>query len=373
MPRSQTGKSGARQRNRFPLETWEVTMPTSSNYLVKGILPRTGLGVAWGPPKCGKSFYIFDLVMHVALGRKYRDRKVRQGSIVYCALEGGHGFRNRMVAWRKSYLNGHDRSVPFYLMAEPLNLIADYKDLIADIDEQLGGDRPAIIVIDTLNRALIGDENKSEDMAKLIKAADALRTFFGCLVLFIHHCGIVGSRPRGHTSLAGADDVQIAIDRDKNGIITARVEHMKESEAGAVFSSKLEPVDLGNDEDGDEITSCVIIESKPAATMPQLTKAQQLAYDALQRAIKDEGVEVKAGSEMANKGVPVGQRACLSESWRQQFYDLHGAKKPETKRQALFRATLDLEEQKLIALVGKAGETQYVWLLTDQRDMRDMP
>jgi hypothetical protein len=71
---------------------------------------------------------------------------------------------------------------------------------------------------------------------------------------------------------------------------------------------------------------------------------------------------------MANKGVPVGQRACLSESWRQQFYDLHGAKKPETKRQALFRATLDLEELKLIKLVD-----QYVWLLTDQRDMRDMP
>jgi hypothetical protein len=193
---------------------------------------------------------------------------------------------------------------------------------------------------------------------------DAIRTAFDCLVLTIHHCGIVGGRPRGHSSLSGADDVQIAIDRDKTGIITAKVEHMKESEAGAVFASKLEPVDLGKDEDKDEITSCVIVETKPAATMPQLTKTQQLAYDALERALKDQGVEVKTDSEMANKGVPVGQRACLSESWRQQFYDLHGAKKPETKRQALFRATLDLEEQKLIKLAGKAGETQYVWLLT---------
>jgi hypothetical protein len=145
--------------------------------------------------------------MHVVLGRNYRGRKVRQGIVVYCALEGGHGFRNRMIAWKTRYLNGHDRPVPFYLMAEPLNLIADYKTLINDIDNQLGGDRPAIIVIDTLNRALIGDENKSEDMTKFIRAMDALRTAFDCLVLTIHHCGIVGGRPRGHTSLSGADDV----------------------------------------------------------------------------------------------------------------------------------------------------------------------
>jgi hypothetical protein len=134
---------------------------------------------------------------------------------------------------------------------------------------------------------------------------------------------------------------------------------MKEGEAGAVLSSRLEPVDLGIDEDGDPISSCVIVESKPATAMPKLSKTQQLAYDALQRTLKDEGVEVKADSEMAKNGAPVGQRACLSESWRQQFYDLHNAKNQGTKRQALFRATLDLEEDKLIALAGK-----YVWQLT---------
>ena len=36
-------------------------------YLVKGLLPRSGLVVIWGPPKCGKSFWAFDLLMHVSL------------------------------------------------------------------------------------------------------------------------------------------------------------------------------------------------------------------------------------------------------------------------------------------------------------------
>ena len=70
-------------------------------------------------------------------------------------------------------------------------------------------------MIDTLNRSLTGSENDPEDMAKYIAAADRIRAAFRCSVLVVHHCGIAGSRPRGHTSLAGADDAQIAIERDE--------------------------------------------------------------------------------------------------------------------------------------------------------------
>jgi hypothetical protein len=36
--------------------------------------------------------------MHVALGWKYRDRRVQQGAVVYCAFEGQAGLRNRVEA-----------------------------------------------------------------------------------------------------------------------------------------------------------------------------------------------------------------------------------------------------------------------------------
>jgi hypothetical protein len=41
---------------------------TLRRYLVKKLLPNSGLTVVWGPPKCGKSFWIMDLALHVALG-----------------------------------------------------------------------------------------------------------------------------------------------------------------------------------------------------------------------------------------------------------------------------------------------------------------
>ena len=340
-PTSQTRQQ--RQRG-LMLEAWaDALMSTTSNYLVKGILPRTGLAVVWGPPKCGKSFWTFDLVVHIALGREYRGRKVQQGIVVYCALEGGGGFGNRIEAWRKQHGNGGEENVPFYLIKQPFDLVADHQILIAAIRAELGKAAPAVIVIDTLNRAMGGgDENKSDDMGKFIKALGAVQAAFDCLIVVVHHCGIIGTRPRGHTSLAGADDVQIRIEREKDGIIKATVEHAKDFEAGDVLACKLDRVELSNDSDGDPISSCVIVPSEASAAEPKLPKVQQLAYDALKRTIKDEGVEVKADSEMAKKGVPIGQRACLSESWRQCFYRLHEARQPEAKRQALFRATLRL-------------------------------
>jgi hypothetical protein len=236
------------------------------------------------------------------------------------------------------------------LLDVSIDLIADHKALITSIRDQITGN-PAIIVIDTLNRALLGDENKSDDMAKFIRAADAIRTAFGCLMLLIHHCGIAGNRPRGHTSLAGADDVQIAIEKDKDGAVRATIEHMKDGPAGAVIASKLESVNLGTDSDRDPITSCIIVPSEAGAAGAKLTKVQRFAFDLLQKLIASEGVTAPAEANL-----PVGFKVCRAALWRERFYETYPAEKQEAKRKALLRATLDLEEAKLIVLWR-----EYVW------------
>jgi RecA-family ATPase len=142
--------------------------------LVKGIIPREGLIVAWGPPKCGKSFWIFDLAMHVALGWQYRDRRVQQGAVVYCAFEGQTGIQARVEAFRQTFPIEMDGPVPFYLQPVTLDLVAAHAGLITAIKGKLTT-APALVVLDTLNRSLRGSENDSKDMAAYIAAADAIR------------------------------------------------------------------------------------------------------------------------------------------------------------------------------------------------------
>src|SRR5262249_51789834 len=84
-----------------------------------------------------------------------------------------------------------------------------------------------------------------------------------------------------------AVDAQLAVRRDDTDTIIVEVEYMKDGPPGEVIASKLEPVDVGKDEDGETISSCVI---KPAEITviadagPKLTKNQQTMFSLLHSA-----------------------------------------------------------------------------------------
>jgi RecA-family ATPase len=55
-------------------------------YLIDELIPKEGIVVIWGKPKCLKSFVTLDMMLHVAMGWEYRDRAVRQGTVIYLCL-----------------------------------------------------------------------------------------------------------------------------------------------------------------------------------------------------------------------------------------------------------------------------------------------
>src|SRR5215208_4618979 len=115
MPTRGTEKGNARPTayERFHLVPFDqIRLSTAPNYLVKGLVPRIGLTVIWGPPKSGKSFFALDLLAHVALGWKFRDRRVQQGAIVYLVLEGDAGFKTRIEAIRQRHLAEDHERIP---------------------------------------------------------------------------------------------------------------------------------------------------------------------------------------------------------------------------------------------------------------------
>ncbi len=336
------GKSTPSPKVRFRLVAFDkIALDTSPAYLVRGIIPREGLVVIWGPPKCGKSFWTFDLLMHVALGWEYRGRRVNRGTVVYVACEGERGLGARVAAFRQNRLANDGETPSFQLLASRLDLVADGRQLIDDIRAQLGTETPVAIVIDTLNRSIAGSESSDEDMGNYVKAADAIREAFKCAVLIIHHCGLDDNRPRGHTSLRGAADAEISIKRDTSGLVSAAVVWMKDGPSGEEESSRLEVVNLGQDSDGEDITSCVI---KPAEgetdptkrSRPKVTGAAKVARDLLQRAIEEAGEMPPASSH-----IPAQVRAVRTDLWRQYCYsgavsegDTQAARQKSFKRAA---------------------------------------
>ena len=283
-------------------------------YLVKGLIPRVGLTVVWGPPKCGKSFWVFDLTMHVALNWPYRGRRVQQGTVVYCAFEGANGFKARAEAFRLRNLSEDHGAIDFYLIAARMNLVVDHPALIAAIKAQPTQTKPVCVVLDTLNRSLQGSESKDEDMSAYIKAADAIREEFECAVIVVHHCGVEGTRPRGHTSLGGALDAQLGVRRDMGGNIDVTVEWMKDGPEGDCVVSKLEPVEVGIDSDGDAITSCVVVPvdiSPSKAPEPKLTRNQQTMFAVLHAAGFPGLTTDEWNARAREAGIGIGRKADL--------------------------------------------------------------
>jgi hypothetical protein len=121
-----------------------------------------------------------------------------------------------------------------------------------------------------------------------------VRETFDCAVVVVHHCGVDSNRPRGHTSLPGAVEAQLAVKRDAANNVVLTVEWMKDGPEGNVLASRLEQVHVGSDEDDQPVTSCVvvplegsqIVSPKTTATMP---KAARIALDALVEALDEQG------------------------------------------------------------------------------------
>jgi hypothetical protein len=258
--RADDGEAASGERKyRFRLMSFSELKPgVEPLYLVDELIPLAGIVVAWGKPKCFKSFWVLNLMLHVALGWEYRDRYVRQGTVVYCAFEGAHGYKKRVEALRRHYNIGPETDVPLYVIPGQADLIKEHKQLVKDIADQLSGRKPGVVVLDTLNKSLAGSESKDVDMAAYIRAAEAIRDAFGCVVVIIHHCGWDETRPRGHSSLPGAVDAQIAIVREGD-VVTATVEYMRDGPEDVQETSTAKSVDVGVDHNGKVLTSLVLL------------------------------------------------------------------------------------------------------------------
>jgi hypothetical protein len=290
-------------------------------YLIHGLIPAKGLTVAWGPPKCGKTFTVTEMLLTIALGWDYRGRKVQQGPVVYCSFEGQAGLAGRIEAFRQKHMGEDPDPIPFHAVTATLDLVRQVEDLIASIkDAKI---QPLAVCLDTLNRSLMGSENNDQDMGAYIAACDRIREALDCAVIIIHHCGIQGTRPRGHTSLTGAADAQLAFSRDRNSNVEMRVEYMKDGGSeGEVVVSRLESVDVGIDADDLPITSCVVMPADAVSAPERTTKLPKNQYTLL-GILREGGSSGLATDEWMAKGKVEG----IAVKRKADFFDARRALK----------------------------------------------
>ncbi|GAA0004409.1 AAA family ATPase [Bradyrhizobium diazoefficiens] len=340
----------------------EIKLSTGGRDLIKGLIPRSALTVVWGKPKCGKSFWLYDCLMHVALNWEYRGRRVHHGPVVYCAFEGQRGLEGRIEAFRLKHLEAHEGDVPFYLQPVTLDLVKDREALIRVIRDRLGDVPPVVVALDTLNRSLAGSESSDEDMSAYIQASDAIREAFDCSIVIVHHCGHDDSRMRGHSSLFGALDAEIAVTRASDNSIIAEVRHSKDGPEGEQEISALEVVSVGVDDDGDEITSCVVVPADGVASerSQKWPRGLRLVREVITEALVDSGTNHHVGGDGPLVRATTVQAA--REHHRKRYVSTGEGDREAAERKAWSRNLKGAREGSLIGAEFHNGQ-ELVWLL----------
>lgn len=259
------------------LEWFQHIQPsTATTDFIEGVLPSGSLSIVYGAPGTGKTFFVLDAALHVALGRRWMGRDVKAGGVLYCCLEGIFGFRNRVSAFREHY-GLQDSTMPFASISSPLNLRGsadDARRLIQAIKdaEQQTGQKIDLVTIDTLSRSLAGgDENMSSDLGAVIRHAQSVVDATGTHLLMVHHSGKDRARgPRGHSILSGNVDVMIEITREP-GSSTSVASSIKQRDLEPFddIAFSLRSVQVGTNSRGKSINSCVIEQTAP----PDLTES----------------------------------------------------------------------------------------------------
>lgn len=144
----------------------------------------------------------------------------------------------------------------------------------------------ALIVIDTVARNMVGDENSTEDMGEFVRAIDRVWNELGCFVLTVHHSGKDVARGlRGSSALGGASDANILVQRDKEKGLTEPgeiiLEDLRHAEDGKKYGFLLEYHKLGVDEDLEDVGSLVAVPHAPPKPKVRVGKLEQAIMDTL--------------------------------------------------------------------------------------------
>lgn len=224
---------------------------------VKHLIPDNSLGMFFGASGTYKSFIALDHCLHVAHGMQWLGHKTRKGGVVYVAAEGGAGIYRRVQAWHQHRKLALAQN--FHVCTTPLVLsISEHIEALAAAIAALP-EKPSLIYVDTLSQTFEGDENSATDISAYLRAINALiRAKFECTVVVIHHSGHAASeRPRGSSAITANIDFMFGVYKPEGTSQLARLDVIKQKDGDrlANLAFRLNRVVLGQDEDGEEITS----------------------------------------------------------------------------------------------------------------------
>ena len=271
----------------------------SIHWLIKNWIPSDSIGMIHGQSASGKTTILLDMLLSATSGKDgwCGNRIPHPISTVYLCGEGLTGVKRRLRAWKAR----SDMPTLGHFAVYPLPLDLDTPAGVHEIRSQIDilGWKPDIIVIDTVNRFMSGDENSAQDTRTLLNCVDTLRSVYSCSGLYVHHTGNneeTQKRARGSSAWRGALDFEISVTKLDDNTREIEQVKMKDSELMPKVYGIIdgEPIPGVFDDEGEQVTGAVFSqtgepESEQSQKLDEAVRLMLLVYSASGR--KDNHIE----------------------------------------------------------------------------------
>ena len=242
---------------------------------IKDVLPATGAGMIFGPPSAGKSTLVLDLAAHLSRGTDWFGRRTRERAgtlILACEGAGSLGTRLDALGTEGGPLAIEAWDIGSLSPAGLASLRPELERLDASWRTQHGFG-VGLVVLDTISASgMIDDENANAKVAAALKALADFAGSVGAFGLAVHHPRKDGETFRGAGAFEGNTDLIFEVRRGTSpGTGELSIYKARDAATGALGRFRLRQVTLGQDEDGEPVTACVVApqaavsEGEPAA------------------------------------------------------------------------------------------------------------
>lgn len=268
--------SGARSSM---LYEWEP-LDANEAYLVKGRLPRVGVGALIAHGYTGKTQSCIDLTGAVITDRFWAAaRCMRPGGVVWMAAEGAKGVRRSWDAHKELVLRPWYEHQGLELPADfPFVTVLDNPPLLKNktpnpssikyyverIEEAKAvfkkkfGVETVLAIFDTLAKvAVFKDENDNAECTNAFMALDRISQDTDLFCLATDHLpkDEAATKPRGGGAKYNSADSILRISRGEGQVRKLHVDKVRDGDHGAEITFNLVKVQRGVDPDGDPITA----------------------------------------------------------------------------------------------------------------------
>ena len=179
----------------FNADLFMLSNLPSAPFYVKDWLPKRGKSLLYAPAKSGKSRLCLQLARCVGAEEGFLGLPTTKGKVLYAQFEMGEEIlQARLKETKKEYENVFVGTT----FSMKLDLESGQKQLWRALDAV----EPNVLILDPWYKAIVGDENESQDMRKAVDFLDATIEGFNCSIVIVHHAGKdLSKRGRGSSVL----------------------------------------------------------------------------------------------------------------------------------------------------------------------------